>query len=166
MGRFSAFLQSVAPPDAPVDKTTSMTLLPDLSKGMMNMADGFKAWQSDIHDTDPTRALMCFFPPPVSIVQQLTVHRAWARSGGRFGQDKFDVVAPTNQMQAAECDQNCLWNGPQFKGTAQDAEFAIDWVSRLGWSLWLGKTSSLAFLMAWLVQKDSSGGSISSSTTP
>lgn len=65
----------------------------------------------------------------MSIVQQLTVHRAWAKAGGRFGEDKFDVVAPTNQMQAAECDQNCLWNGPQFQGTAQDAEFAIEFVS-------------------------------------
>jgi len=134
MERFSAFLTSIAPPEAPADTNAHMALLPDLSKNM-DMADGFKAWQSDIHDTDPTRALMCFFPPPVSLVQQLTVHRAWARSGGRFGHDMFDVVGPTNQMQAAECDQNCLWNGPQFKGTAQDAEFAIEWVSEscCGW---------------------------------
>lgn len=132
MGRYSAFMTSIAPPDAKPDHNVTMELLPDMTH-QPNMAGGFKAWQEDIYDADPMRSLMCFYPPPVSIVQQLTVHRAWARAGGRFGEPRFNVTAPTNQMQATECDQNCLWNGPQFKGTAQDAEFAIDWDAFAPW---------------------------------
>jgi hypothetical protein len=132
-------MTSIAPPEAKADPSVVMTLLPDLTEHT-KFADGFKEWQEDVRDEDPLRTLMCFFPPPVSLVQSLTVHRAWAKAGGRFGEDRFDVVAPTNQMQAAECDQNCLWNGPQFKGTAQDAEFAIDWDA---FEPWIGDVKAI-----------------------
>lgn len=122
-----------------------MALLPDTSH-QFDMSGGFRAWQSDIHDTDPMRTLMCSFPPPVSLVQQLTVKRAWARRGDRFGQDLLDVVGPTNQMQAAECDDNCLWNGPQFKGTAQDAEFTIEWD---GFKPWIDDVKAIFYKDLW-----------------
>lgn len=61
MGRYSAFLTSIAPPEAVADPNVTMQLLPDLSHHP-DMAQPFKAWQSDIYDSDPMRALMCFFP--------------------------------------------------------------------------------------------------------
>lgn len=66
------------------------------------------------------RTLMCWFPPPVSVVRSLTVQRAWARSGGRFGKDVFDVVAPTNQMQVRIGGQGCL-AGWDWCGDVADA---------------------------------------------
>jgi hypothetical protein len=145
MKRFSAFLTSIAPPDADVTPDAVMSLLPDTSM-MFDMSSGFKAWQADIYDKDPMRTLFCTFPPPVSLVQQLTVKRAWARRGGRFGEDLLDVVGPTNQMQAAECDDHCLWNGQQFKGTAQDAEFTIDWD---GFRPWVEDVKAIFYKDLW-----------------
>lgn len=42
--RYSAFLTTIAPPDAKPDPTVSMTLLPDLTKNNP-MAMPFKEWQ-------------------------------------------------------------------------------------------------------------------------
>ena len=158
MGRYSAFLTAIAPPNLPARTDVSMQLLPDLSNHM-KMAGPFRNWQvscvppgrgseapavvrgraarfplafaglshwcpaaaacswsrllfhlapaslaphaasspaclprsprpppqSDIRDEDPMRTLMCYWPQPVSIVQALTIHRAWAKSGGRHG---------------------------------------------------------------------------------
>jgi hypothetical protein len=100
MKRYSAFLTDLAPDSLKAQSRddVQMTLLPDLSQNA-RMAAGFKMWQTDIRDTNPLRQMMCYFPQPVSIVQSLTVRRSWARAGGRHGEDIFDVVAPTNQMQ-------------------------------------------------------------------
>jgi hypothetical protein len=91
-----------------------------------------KQWQNDIWDVDPLRSLFCSFPPPIPLVQQLTVRKAWAQEG-RLGDNLYDVVAPTNQMQSAECDGNCFWNSPIFNGTSQDAEFTIEFEGLRGW---------------------------------
>jgi hypothetical protein len=151
MGRYSAFLTAIAPPNLPARNDVKMQLLPDLSNHMA-MAGPFRNWQvrarrragpagrgrrghaccgtararrraphlciaprrtvraaprpprpprpqTDVKDEDPMRTLMCYWPQPVSIVQALTIHRAWAKAGGRNGKDVYDVVAPTNQMQ-------------------------------------------------------------------
>jgi len=89
-------------------------------------------WQGDIWDTDPLRSLFCTFPPPIPMIQQLTVKKAWAQEG-RFGSNLYDVTGPTNQMQSAECDGNCFWNSPKFKGTSQDAEFTIEFEQLRAW---------------------------------
>jgi hypothetical protein len=77
--------------------------------------------QADIWDADPLRSLFCSFPPPVSFIQQQTVLKSWAQEG-RHGRPLYDVVGPTNQMQSAECDQNCFWNIRKLNATSQVGE--------------------------------------------
>lgn len=55
-------------------------------------------------------------PPPHLPGTQCHHHpQLRTRQAGRLGENLYDVVGPTNQMQSAECDQQCPWNSPKFQ---------------------------------------------------
>lgn len=52
-----------------------------------------------------------------------SVSASWASLGSGVNAKKLDnVTAPTNQLTAAECNDDCLWNNRHvLNGTAMDA---------------------------------------------
>ena len=80
------------------------------------MAKLYKGFQSDIYDANfpmvgGGEQIMC---PTVAFH---SVAKTWANK--RDGTPVLYTIAPTNNMVASECDDNCAWNGPQYNGTAE-----------------------------------------------
>jgi hypothetical protein len=59
--------------------------------------------------------------------KEQSLSAAWASVGAGGSAKKLDnVTAPTNQLMAAECDEDCLWNDRNvLNGTAMDAGGAV-----------------------------------------
>jgi hypothetical protein len=80
------------------------------------MAKLYKGFQSDVYDANfpmvgGGEQFMC---PTVAFH---SVAKTWANK--RDGTPVLYSIAPTNNMVASECDDNCAWNGPQYNGTAE-----------------------------------------------
>jgi hypothetical protein len=59
----------------------------------------------------------------VTLQREQSLSAAWASVGAGEGSKRLEnVTAPTNQLMAAECDEDCLWNNRNvLNGTAMDA---------------------------------------------
>lgn len=126
--QYSAYLIKQAPAKSTATDAY-MTLLPnfgDASNSAASIASAlgpisqqFEAWQVDINDQNPLRTFM------KSIIGNYTVGVTWASFKNRT-QVTASTVGRTNQMVAADCGNNCLWDGDGLEGTGQDVEFTIE----------------------------------------
>jgi hypothetical protein len=96
-----------------------MTLLPSY-ESYVSASGLMKDWDTVFPDI-PEGLFMC------PIARSVSVGKTWANAANGTGKSVLSALAPTNQMQASECDEHCAFNGPEFNSTAEDVEFTIDW---------------------------------------
>jgi L-gulonolactone oxidase len=102
-----------------------MTLLPSYAS-YVPASQLMRDWDTTFPDI-PSGLLMC------PIARSASVGKTWANANNGTGKSVLTALAPSNQMQASECDNDCAFNGPQFNSTAEDVEFTIDWDRFADW---------------------------------
>ncbi|WIA38074.1 hypothetical protein OEZ86_001443 [Tetradesmus obliquus] len=121
---FKAFLVRPAPKGARVTPGVNMTVLPSIAD-QATMAPMFNIWHTTLGDDSDMSEFLC---PQVT---DGSVKAAWASVKG---ERVANVTGPTNNLAASECDEHCTWNDRRvFNGTAQDAEFTIEFEQLAGW---------------------------------
>lgn len=71
------------------------------------------------------QAMMC------PTVAANSVAKTWASDSQ--GKDVLYAVGKTNDLAAAECWDDCAWNGPTYNGTAEDVHLSIEWDNFRSW---------------------------------
>eukprot|EP00882_Tetradesmus_deserticola_P001995 GHRQ01002140.1.p1 GENE.GHRQ01002140.1~~GHRQ01002140.1.p1 ORF type:complete len:593 (+),score=177.48 GHRQ01002140.1:42-1820(+) len=123
-GIFKAFLIKQAPKGARATPGVDMTVLPPIDD-QATMAAITDMWHTTQGDDSEMSDFLC---PQLS---DGSLQATWASVKRKR---VANVTAPTNHMAASECDDHCLWNDRRvFNGTAQDAEFTIEFAQLRDW---------------------------------
>ncbi|WIA09638.1 hypothetical protein OEZ85_009026 [Tetradesmus obliquus] len=122
--QFKAFLTRLAPEGAAAATGVNMTVLPNTAD-QAPMAGMFNIWHSGLNDDSLMSNLVC------PLVADGSISSAW---GSVNRQRVANVTGPTNNLTSAQCDEHCTWNEHRvFNGTAQDAEFTIEFAQLADW---------------------------------
>jgi hypothetical protein len=133
---YSAYLSNPVDVEAVQKKLPSTLNLPPVSDARMTLLPSYESYvpaASLMRDWDvtfpdiPQGLFMC------PIARSASVGKTWANANNGTGKSVLTALAPSNQMQASECDDHCAFNGPEFNSTAEDVEFTIDWDRFASW---------------------------------